>query len=95
MEYVINNNLENSKKSFTFNLVKGQKLLSKLKSYMDKNKSNIFLANNYFNTFSKSNINIHSENNDILEKYNKRNNELRDKFVNMNLLITEFYKFKN
>lgn len=94
MEYVINSS-EVEMKSYKFNLVKAQKLLSKLKSHMDKNKSGVFNDDNYFYNISKNSISLHNANNEIIEKINKKNIELRDNFVNFNRLMVEFYKFKN
>jgi hypothetical protein len=94
MEYVVNSN-EVELKSYKFNLVKAQKLLSKLKSYMDKNKNTVINESNYFYNISKNTISLHNENKDIIEKINKKNSELREKFVDFNRLMVEFYKFKN
>ncbi len=94
MEYILNNK-EKETKNFTFNLVKGQKLLSKLKSYMDKNRNVVSTDSTYFYTIDRSSISIYNSNEEVLDKLNKKENELRDRFLNMNRLMVEFYKFKN
>ena len=94
MEYVVNSN-DVEFKSYKFNLVKAQKLLGKLKSYMDKNKNTVVNESNYFYNISKNSISLHNENKEIVDKINKKNNELREKFVDFNRLMIEFYKFKN
>lgn len=94
MEYILNNK-EVETKDFTFNLVKGQKLLSKLKSYIDKNRNNVLTDSIYFYTVDKNSISVYNTNEEVLEKLNKRSDELKDRFLNMNRLMVEFYKFKN
>ena len=80
--------------SFKLNLTKAQKLMTKLKSYIDKNKTNELADELYFYTVNKQTIPIHYKNEEILEILNNKNKDLLEKNSNFNIINLDYVKLK-
>jgi hypothetical protein len=76
-------------------LTKAQKLLTKLKVYVDKNKAVDFSANLYFYNINRGNIDMKKESNEIYEDIKNKNDSLNKKFVDLNILMNDFVLLKN
>ncbi len=83
----------NSKK-FKLTLTKAQKLMTKLKSHIDKNKSIELGENLYFYTVNKSSVPIHNENKEILDLIDNKNKQLLERNNNFNILNLDYVKLK-
>ncbi len=81
-------------KNYKLNLTKAQKLMTKLKSYIDKNKANELVESLYFYQVNKQTVPIHNNNEEILEILNNKNKDLLEKNNNFNIINLDYVKLK-
>lgn len=76
---------------FTFNLTKSQKLLTKLKKYVDKVRSE---SPEYFYKVDSNKIAVYETPEQILLKLEAEKQSLQTQFVNNALVVNDFFKLK-
>jgi hypothetical protein len=80
-------------KKFTFNLTKAQKLLTKFKIHIEKNKSDIHV-DNYFYKVNNHTISLNDSNEKILEYIDEKDMLLNEKYQNYNLIMVDYINLK-
>ena len=80
---------------FKFSLTKAQKLLTKLKLYIDKNKAIELSENLYFYLINNKNLPLQNDNEFIINNINNKNKELVEKNNNFNLINFDYVKLKS